>query len=61
MKTEGLCKTCDNNLHCVLTKGNGVLECEEFLASGCLGRRKIATKKKELCICASANEEELRD
>jgi len=61
MKTEGLCKTCDNNLHCVLTKENGVLECEEFLAGGVLSCEKIATKKKELCACASAAEEELQD
>jgi len=50
MKTKGLCNTCDNNTHCVLTKESGVLECEEFLADSKLGRSKVFNAVNRVCV-----------
>jgi|GEM_PF-2142913 len=50
MKTKGLCSTCDNNEHCVLTKQNGVLECEEFLADNKLSRSKVFNAVNRACV-----------
>ncbi|MFA5338352.1 MAG: hypothetical protein WC330_08455 [Candidatus Omnitrophota bacterium] len=61
MKTKGLCSTCDNNVNCVLTKDNGVLECEEFFAGDKLIRGKVITQSKQACFSASAAGEELLD
>ena len=57
MKTEGLCSTCGNSVYCALTKENGVLECEEFLATGQLSYGKIAVRSKKLCVGTNVTEE----
>jgi len=57
MKTKGLCSTCDNNTHCVLTKENGVLECEEFLADSKSSCNKAVSAIKRTCVSVAAVEE----
>ncbi|MCK9574200.1 MAG: hypothetical protein M0R20_07430 [Candidatus Omnitrophica bacterium] len=61
MKTKGLCGTCDNNVNCVLTAENGVLECEEFFAGKKLICGKVIAKSKQACFSTSAADEELLD
>jgi len=60
MKTEGLCSSCNNSNHCVLTNENGVLECEEFFTSSkpCCG--KVAFRS-QVCVGTRAAGEDLQD
>jgi hypothetical protein len=61
MKTKGLCISCENNAHCVLTQENGVLECEEFLGNGVVKQAKAEPRIKRAISCPDTAEEELQD
>lgn len=58
MKTKGLCITCENNAHCVLTKESGVSECEEFLNGKTSGLSKANCAKQRACMAVGADEAE---
>lgn len=61
VKKLGLCRTCDNRTHCVLTREEGVVECEEFFANGVLRPGKIAPAAKQVYLGSENTGEELQD
>jgi hypothetical protein len=61
MKREGLCNTCDNSEHCVLTQENKVLDCEEFINNSAVKEDKKALRNKQLRFGGNAPSEYLQD
>lgn len=57
MKNKGLCISCENNAHCVLTKESGVLECEEFSGNGIVKHPKVKPVIKRTVSVVDADEE----